>query len=156
MGFQKKVFFFVHIFHLWSFTRVSECGQGRQSWETVQGECRKDNIWKKVSKVVGTEASQTQIRVCWRSQLLSKSKERSHCSLVLHHVQEEKMGGLRRSKVQLRCDPAGVHYGNKLTCVPMGDLARTKSTTLLLQVNQVKPAGSAMERQMGLAVKRVV
>ena len=36
----------------------------------------------------------------------------------------------------------------------MGDLAHTKSTTLLLQVNQVKPAGSAMERQMGLAAER--
>ena len=135
---------------------MSECGQGRQSWEILQGECRKDNNWKKVSKVVETKASQTQIRVCRRSQLLSKSKERSHWSLVLHHLQEEKMGGLQRSKVQLRCDVAGLHCGNKLTCVPMGDLASTKSTTLLLQVNQVKPAGSAMERQMGLAVKRVV
>ena len=66
------------------------------------------------------------------------------------------MGGLRRSKVQLRCDPAGLNYGDKLTCVPMGDLARIKSTILPLQVIQVKPAGSAMERQMGLAVKRVV
>ena len=75
---------------------------------------------------------------------------------MLHHLQEEKMGRLRRSKVQLRCDPAGVHYGDKLTCVTMCDLAHTKSTILLLQVNQVKPAGSAMERQMGLAVKRVV
>ena len=75
---------------------------------------------------------------------------------MLHHLQEEKMGRLRRSKVQLRCDPAGVHYGDKLTCVTMCDLAHTKSTTLLLQVDQVKPAGSAMERQMGLAVERVV
>ena len=116
----------------------------------------KNNFWKGMPEVVGTEASQTQIRVCRRSQLLSKSKERSHWSLVLHHLQEEKMGGLQRSKVQLRCDVAGLHCGNKLTCVPMGYLARTKSTTLLLQVNQVKPAGSAMERQMGLAVKRVV
>ena len=58
--------------------------------------------------------------------------------------------------MQLRCDPAGVHYGDKLTGVPMCDVGRTKSTTLLLQVNQVRPAGSAMERQMGLAVERVV
>ena len=91
----------------------------------------KNNFWKGMPEVVGTEASQTQIRVCRRSQLLSKSKERSHWSLVLHHLQEEKMGGLRRSNMQLRCDPAEVHYGDKLTCVPMCDVGRTKSTTLL-------------------------
>ena len=52
------------------FTRMSECGCGWQSWSRLQGKRRKDNFWKGLPEVVGTEASQAPVQRSRQAQLL--------------------------------------------------------------------------------------
>ena len=82
--------------HIYIFvTRLSEWGYQRGR---LRGKRSKDGFWTGMSEVVGTEASQTQVLWLGRTQFLQKSW-RTQRRLVLHHWQEQKMGGVRRPRV---------------------------------------------------------
>ena len=95
----------INIFKLYFFTRLSEWGWGWFIWPRLRGKRSKDSFWTRMSEVVRTEASQAQtVQGRGWAQLLQKSWRRPPCSLVLHHWQEEKMGGVRRPKVWHRSE----------------------------------------------------